>query len=91
VTDKSRAIVATIAGAVIGGVAGYFFFSEHGRALRRQIEPALDDFARELDRFGVTIRRAAVAADEGRKLWNEAMDSGSESSRYPTARQTSPF
>ena len=60
-TDKSRAIVATIAGAVIGGVAGYFFFSEHGRALRRQIEPALDDFARELDRKGVTPTRGDVA------------------------------
>lgn len=90
-TDNSRAMAATIAGAVIGGVLGYFFFTERGRALRRQIEPALDDFARELNSFGVTVRKAAVVADEGWKLLNGPMDSGSQSSRYPAARQTSPF
>ena len=35
-TDK--AVAATLVGAVIGGLAGYFFFSERGRALRRQLE-----------------------------------------------------
>jgi hypothetical protein len=81
----------TIAGAVIGGLAGYFLFTEQGRALRRRVDPALDDFARELNSFRVTVGKAAEAANEGWKLLNEAVDSGSPRSRYPTVHQTSPF
>jgi hypothetical protein len=92
VTENSRAMAATMAGAVIGGLAGYFFFTERGRALRRQIEPALDDFARELNSFRVTVEKSASLASEGRRLLHEAMDAGSQSSRYPTAhQQTHPF
>ena len=90
VTDNSRAIAATIAGAVIGGVAGYFFFTERGRQLRRQIESALEDFARELNSFRMTAEKAAGVASQGWKLLNEAIDAG-QNTRYPTTRQTSPF
>ena len=90
-TDNSRALALTIAGAVIGGVAGYILFTDHGRALRRQVEPALDDFARELNSFRQTIQKAAGVASEGWKLLNEAMESESQTSRYPTVRQTSPY
>jgi gas vesicle protein len=91
--NNSRAVAATIVGAVIGGVAGYLFFTEHGRRVRRQIEPALDDFARELNSFRATISKAAGVANEGWQLLNEAMgDSGQAApARYPSARQTSPF
>ena len=37
--DNSRALAATVVGAVLGGLAGYLFFTEHGRSVRRQIEP----------------------------------------------------
>jgi gas vesicle protein len=84
-------MAATIAGAVIGGVAGYLFFTERGRELRRQIEPALDDFARELNSFRMTVEKAAVVTNQGWKLLNEAMEPGPQNTRYPTAHQTSPF
>ena len=58
--DNSRAIAATLVGAVVGGVAGYLFFTDHGRSIRRQIEPALDDFARELMSFRATVQKAAA-------------------------------
>ena len=90
-TNNARAMAATIAGAVIGGCAAYVLFTERGRALRRQVEPALDNFARELDSLRLTIKKAAAVANEGWKLLNEAMESGSPSSRYPTVHQTSPF
>lgn len=90
-TENSRAMAATIAGAVIGGVAGYLFFTERGRELRRQIEPALDDFARELNSFRMTVEKAAVVTNQGWKLLNEAMEPGPQNTRYPTAHQTSPF
>jgi hypothetical protein len=84
-------MVATIAGAVLGGAAGYLFFTERGRALRRQFEPALDDFARELISFRQTVEKTAGIATQGWGMLNEAMDSGSQSSRYSNTRQTSPF
>jgi hypothetical protein len=91
VSDNSRALAATIAGAMIGGVAGFFFFTERGRALRRQLEPVLDDFARELNSFRLTVEKSAGLANEGWKLLNEAMESGSHSSKYPPTPQTHPF
>jgi hypothetical protein len=87
--DNSRAMVATILGAAVGGVAGYLFFTEHGRHLRRQIEPALDDLSRELLSFRATVQKAAGVANEGWKLLNDAIGEGGP--RYPGAHQTSPF
>lgn len=87
-----KAVAATIVGAVIGGMAGYLFFTDRGRELRRQIEPALDDIARELNSFRVTLQRAAGVANEGWKLLNETLgDGGQQPPRYPGAPQTSPF
>ena len=91
-TDNSRAIAATITGAVIGGVAGYLFFTDHGRSLRRSIEPALEDIARELSSFRTTVQRAAGVASEGWKLLNDALgEAGEATRRFPTTHQTSPF
>ena len=90
-TDNSRAMAATIAGAVIGGAAGYFFFTDRGRELRRHLEPALDDFAHELSSFRTTVAKAAGLATEGWRLLNEAMEPPPQSSRYSTSQQTSPF
>jgi hypothetical protein len=84
-------VTATIAGAVIGGIAGYFLFTERGRALRRQLEPALDDCVRELNSFRHTVEKAAGVASEGWKLLNEAAGARSRNTRYPSAHQTSPF
>jgi hypothetical protein len=93
VNENSRAIAAALTGAVIGGIAGYLFFTEHGRRVRRSIEPALDDIARELNNFRGTIQRAAGVAGEGWKLLNDALGEQAPPSprRFPTAHQTSPF
>ena len=87
---NSRVIAATLVGAVIGGVAGYLFFTDHGRSVRRQIEPALDDFARELISFRTTVQKAIGAASEGWEMLNEALGETGPAPRYP-GRQTSPF
>lgn len=85
-------MAATMVGAVIGGVAGYLFFTEHGRSLRRQIEPALEDVARELNHFRGTLMKAANVASEGWKLLNETLGEGEpHPPRYPSTHQTSPF
>jgi hypothetical protein len=92
VDENSRAMAATVAGAVIGGVAGYLLFTERGRVFRRSLEPALEEFARELNSFRATVQKAAGVAGEGWKLLNEAMgEGGSAARRFPSAHQTSPF
>jgi gas vesicle protein len=89
--DNSRVVAATVVGAVIGGVAGYLFFTDHGRSIRRQLEPALEDFSRELMSFRATVQKAAGAASEGWKVLNDALGDGGRTPRYPAAHQTSPF
>jgi gas vesicle protein len=81
----------TVAGAVIGGLAGYLFFTDKGRSLRHQLEPALDDLARELSQFRGTVTRAAGVANEGWRLINDAMGESGQSGRYTNPRQTTPF
>jgi len=88
--NNSRELAATLAGAVIGGVAGYLFFTERGRRLRRQIEPALEDFSRELMSFRSTVQKAAGVASEGWKLLNDALGETESVPKFP-GRQTSPF
>jgi gas vesicle protein len=89
--DKSREMVATIVGAIIGAVAGYMFFTERGRSVRLQIEPALEDFSRELLGFRNTIQKAAGLANEGWKLLHDTLGKdGYLPGRHPSG-QTSPF
>jgi hypothetical protein len=88
--SNSREMAATMVGAVIGGMAGYLFFTDRGRSMRRQIEPALEDFSRELMSFRSTVQKASGVASEGWKLLNEALGESSGSARFP-GRQTSPF
>jgi gas vesicle protein len=89
--NNSRDIAATIVGAVIGGVAGYLFFTERGRRVRRQIEPALEDVSRELMSFRNMVEKAAGVANEGWALLNDTLgEAGTPPARYPSG-QTSPF
>jgi gas vesicle protein len=88
--NNSREMLVTLAGAVIGGVAAYLFFTDRGRSLRRQMEPALDDLSRELMSFRTTVQKASGVASEGWKLVNDALGEPSPAPRFP-GRQTSPF
>jgi gas vesicle protein len=88
--NNSRELAATLVGAVIGGMAGYLFFTERGRSIRRQIEPALEDFSRELMSFRGTVQKATGVANEGWKLLNDALGESEPTPRFP-GRQTSPF
>jgi gas vesicle protein len=88
--NNSREMMATVVGAVVGGMAGYLFFTDRGRSIRRQIEPALEDFSRELMSFRSTVQKASGVASEGWKLLNDALGESSSSPKFP-GRQTSPF
>lgn len=69
--ERSRVLLATLLGAVSGGVWGWLYLTEKGRGVRSQIEPKLDDFIRELHNVRGTVEKARTAANEGWRSLNE--------------------
>jgi hypothetical protein len=73
--------MATIMGAVVGGVWGWFYLTESGRRVRDQIEPRLDNFMGELTRMRGTVEKARTAANEGWRSLTE-MTGAAEPGRW---------
>ena len=48
VDERSRVLMATVLGAIAGGLYGWLYMTEQGKRVRDQIEPKLDDFMGEL-------------------------------------------
>ncbi|HYT75168.1 MAG TPA: hypothetical protein VEL79_10505 [Vicinamibacterales bacterium] len=69
--ERSRVLLASVMGAVAGGVWGWLYLTEGGRRVRVQIEPKLDDFMRELSSVRGTVAKAKTAANEGWRSLNE--------------------
>ena len=69
--ERSRVLMATLAGAIAGGVWGWLYMTENGRRVRDQIEPKLDDFMHEITRLRGTVEKARSAANEGWRSLNE--------------------
>ena len=69
--ERSKVLMATLIGAVAGGVYGWLYMTEHGRRVRDQIEPKLDDFMSELTRMRGTVEKARTPANEGWRSLNE--------------------
>ena len=69
--ERSRVLMATLMGAVVGGVWGWLYMTEGGSRVRDQIEPRLDDFMKELTRMRGTVDKARNAANEG---WRSLSD-----------------
>ena len=91
--DKSRILVASLAGAAVGGFLGFLFFTERGRAVRQQLESTLEDASRELIHFRGTIAKAGAAASEGWRLLDDFGDALGDrrSVRYGNPHQKDPF
>jgi gas vesicle protein len=89
-SERANTMMAAVAGAVIGAAAGFMFFTERGRALRRELEPVLDELAEELHNFRGTAVKAANVANEGWRLVNETF-SGGGAPRFADPHQTTPF
>lgn len=63
VDDRTSIILSALAGAVVGGCAGYLFLTDEGRRLRRELEPKLMDLVSELDKARSVVKRATNVAD----------------------------
>lgn len=79
--DRSRVLMATVIGAVAGGVWGWLYLTESGRRVRDQIEPRLDDFMTELTRMRGTVEKARTAANEGWRSLTD-MTGGAQQGRW---------
>jgi hypothetical protein len=71
VDERSRVLAATCLGAVLGGVWGWLYLTEHGRGIREQIEPTLDGLVNEITRVRGTVDKARTAANEGWRSLSE--------------------
>jgi hypothetical protein len=78
VEERSRVLLATMMGAIAGGVWGWLYLTEGGRRVRAQIEPKLDDFVRELANVRGTVEKARTAANEGWRSLNEITGSAQQ-------------
>jgi len=50
VSDRTSILWCALAGAVVGGAAGYLFFTEEGRRLREDLEPRIVDLMTEVEK-----------------------------------------
>lgn len=50
VSDRTSILWCALAGAVVGGAAGYLFFTEEGRRLREDLEPRVADLLAEIEK-----------------------------------------
>ena len=69
--ERSRVLMTTVLGAVAGGIYGWLYMTEHGRRVRDQIEPKLNDFVSEITKVRGTVDKARSAASEGWRSLNE--------------------
>ena len=70
-SEQSRVFAASFAGAAIGGLIGYLYFTASGRRMRDQFEPRLDDFVQEIRKLRSTLNKAQAVANEGWRSLNE--------------------
>jgi hypothetical protein len=50
VSERTSILLCALAGAVVGGAAGYLLLTEDGRRLREDLEPRLMDLMSEIDK-----------------------------------------
>ena len=66
-SERSQVVAATLAGAAIGGLIGYLYFTAGGRRLRGEIEPRLTEASRDIVRVRDAMSDAFAAIEEGRR------------------------
>jgi hypothetical protein len=91
VTSQARVMMASLTGAVVGGVLGYLYLTDGGRRLRDQIEPRLDDALREIARLRQAIGKAQSVAVEGWRSLNQVAGGMGQRSEWGAPRQSSPY
>jgi gas vesicle protein len=71
VNDRSVIALSILAGAVLGGAAGFLLLTDRGRRVRRELGPQLDELVAEARRLQEAVARVREAAAEG---WRSVAD-----------------
>lgn len=71
--EQSQVALATVIGAVAGGLVGFLYLTDRGRHVKGQIEPMVDTVIEELQQFGRTLDKARSAAAEGHRVVDEVL------------------
>ena len=82
--DRSKVLLASLIGAVAGGVVGYLYLTDSGERFRGRVEPQIDEFVAELRRLRRAVDKARDAADESWRTLQEVT-----TSREPRVAETS--
>lgn len=69
--ERSKVLMTTLLGAVLGGLVGCLYLTDRGRRVRGQLEPLLDTVVDELQEARRTVERARAAVAEGRRVMDE--------------------
>lgn len=56
VSDRTSILWCALAGTIIGGAAGYLFFTDEGRRLRQDLEPRLMDLLAEVEKARAMVQ-----------------------------------
>ena len=80
--ERSKVLLATCVGAMAGGVWGWLYMTEHGRRVRDQIEPKLDDLMHELTRVRGAVEKARGVANEGWRSLSDVAGGGTPQGRW---------
>ena len=60
--DRTAVLIGLVAGAVVGGVAGWLWLTDDGRRVRARLEPRLQDLASQAMALSSSARRLPAAA-----------------------------
>ena len=72
-------------GAFVGAFVTYLFFTERGRELRQQMEPAVDGLRDEFAKFQRTLEKVGDMANEGLRVVQE-FNAARTQSQFPSDR-----
>lgn len=62
--DRTAVLIGLVAGAVVGGVAGWLWLTDDGRRVRARLEPRLQDLASQAMALSASARRLQAAASQ---------------------------
>lgn len=90
--ERTRVLLSALAGAVVGALAGYLYFTDRGRQMMASWEPRLDNAMREMGHLRETVTKAQAVASEGWRSISQITSPGREGKGGDWGgRQSSPF